>query len=279
MSPVTIFNMPITEDGVVIVDRKQLVDAAEHKHACASPALPEGTTCAAAAPAPPATASAPNSMPELLKALQQAIDEEKATGQVAINAVDQTPESTARLSARVQALLSAYTSSNSGDWQRYAMFNDIHYVRNLVESNDDFELIVLCWSRGQVSRVHNHANAHCWLAVLDGEMRETQFQRAPAPPGCPAPDAEDAERDGSTVYVEPTKVSDMRVGDAGYINDSLALHNVGCYMPALAPGEQGPRGGVTLHCYAPPIRRVKIYEDSKVTERVPGYYSKGGERV
>lgn len=36
----------------------------------------------------------------------------------------------------------AYTSSNSGDWRRYAMFNDIHYVRNLVDANEDFELIV-----------------------------------------------------------------------------------------------------------------------------------------
>ncbi|KAG2442740.1 hypothetical protein HXX76_002822 [Chlamydomonas incerta] len=269
--------MPINEDGVVMVDRK-LVDQVEHKRsACAGPAE---AACTAAAPAPPATAAAPTSMPELLQALQQAIDEEKATGQVAINAVDQTPDSAARLSARVQALLAAYTGSNSGDWRRYAMFNDIHYVRNLVEANEDYELIVLCWKRGQISRVHNHSNAHCWLAVLDGEMRETQFQRAPAPPGCPAPAASEAsEHDGSTVYVEPTKVSDMRVGDAGYINDSLALHNVGCYMPALAAGEEGPEGGVTLHCYCPPIRRVKIYEDSKVTERVPGYYSKGGVRV
>lgn len=68
------------------------------------------TACTAAAPAPPATAAAPTSMPELLQALQRAIDEEKATGQVAINAVDQTPESAARLSARVQALLSVRPS-------------------------------------------------------------------------------------------------------------------------------------------------------------------------
>lgn len=77
----------------------------------------------------------------------------------------------------------------------------------------------------------------------------------------------------------PPHYNSFQVGDAGYINDSMALHNVGCCMPALAAGEEGPEGGVTLHCYAPPIRRVKIYEDSKVTERVPGYYSKGGVRV
>ena len=38
--------------------------------------------------------------------------------------------------------MQAYSRTNGGDWRRYAYFNAHHYVRNLVEGNDDFELIV-----------------------------------------------------------------------------------------------------------------------------------------
>lgn len=93
-----------------------------------------------------------------------------------------------------------------------------------------------------------------------------------------------------------------QVGDAGYISDLIALHTVGCVMdpqqlgegagapgsgcgcasPAAAPASAGSwrtQGGVTLHLYSPPIHRVKIYENNTVTERTPGFYSKGGVRV
>ncbi len=93
-----------------------------------------------------------------------------------------------------------------------------------------------------------------------------------------------------------------QLGDSGYISDLIALHTVGCVMdpqqlgegaaapgsrcgcgsPAAAPGPAGTwrtQGGVTLHLYSPPIHRVKIYEHNTVTERTPGFYSKGGVRV
>lgn len=50
--------------------------------------------------------------------------------------------------------------------REYVHWNDHHYVRNLVSTNEDFELMVICWRYGQGSRVHNHAESHCWLTVL-----------------------------------------------------------------------------------------------------------------
>ena len=54
---------------------------------------------------------------------------------------------------------------------------------------------------------------------------------------------------------------------------SQALHAVGC-----AGGSAGCGGGVTLHLYAPPIRRAKLYEsaENRVTLRHPGFYSAAG---
>ena len=67
----------------------------------------------------------------------------------------------------------------------------------------------------------------------------------------------------------------MQRGDGSlYINDHIALHSVGC-----APGTGLP--AVTLHLYAPPIRRVQLFEpdNDRVVERKPGYYSVRGQRV
>jgi len=49
-----------------------------------------------------------------------------------------------------------------------------------------------------------------------------------------------------------------------------ALHAVGC--------AEGCGGGMTLHLYAPPIRRAKLYEsaENRVTLRHPGFFSAGG---
>jgi len=67
----------------------------------------------------------------------------------------------------------------------------------------------------------------------------------------------------------------MQVGQTGYINDRIALHAV------RVPEHCAGAGAVTLHLYAPPIRRVKLYEpdNDRVVQRQPGFFTVGlGER-
>ncbi|KAG2483436.1 hypothetical protein HYH03_017690 [Edaphochlamys debaryana] len=236
-------------------------------------------------------------MDKLVGDIRAAFEAEKALGHTIDNSQD--PESFQRLNVKIQGLLKEYAQHNPHDWRRYAFFNDVHYVRNLVEGNSNFELLVLCWKYGQVSRVHNHGSGHCWLTVLEGDMREVQYQRVQEhggphqPPFVDELAAQAAARrsDGGGLHLEgralvdETKTTDMRVGDVGYINDHIALHTVGCHMaPGALPadgcgGGWVAQGGVTLHLYAPPIRRVRIYENDGITERTPGYYSRAGVRV
>jgi predicted metal-dependent enzyme (double-stranded beta helix superfamily) len=60
-------------------------------------------------------------------------------------------------SQSVRALLEDYVSSGYDDWRQYAFFNPHKYCRNLLEFNEDFELIVLCWEPNQESPIHNHS--------------------------------------------------------------------------------------------------------------------------
>lgn len=47
----------------------------------------------------------------------------------------------------------------------------------------------------------------------------------------------------------------MGLGGTAYINDSMGLHAVRCDDAAC-----DEEGAVSLHVYAPPIRRVRLYE-------------------
>lgn len=55
------------------------------------------------------------------------------------------------------------------------------YTRNLVDAgNGKFNLIVLCWGEGHGSSIHSHSDSHCFVKVLDGQLKETLFAWPPA---------------------------------------------------------------------------------------------------
>ncbi|GBF96262.1 cysteine dioxygenase [Raphidocelis subcapitata] len=223
-----------------------------------------------------ATRSGP--LMQLYEDLCKAFAHEKALGYAINNAQD--PESFARLDAAVSALVRAYIEAGHTDYRRYANFNPHHYVRNLIEENEDFELMILCWQKGQGSRVHNHADSHGWLTPLYGEMVEHQYEVTDAGSGeapadvPPLPGVLAATSPCPTLrHLRTTRVG---AGVVTYINDRLALHSVRC--PDDCPTEPG---GITLHIYSPPIRRVKLYEpeSDRIVLRKPGFFTVRGRKL
>ena len=50
------------------------------------------------------------------------------------------------------------------------------YTRNLVDTgNGKFNLMALCWGEGHGSSIHSHSDAHCFVKVLHGSLKETMF--------------------------------------------------------------------------------------------------------
>jgi Cysteine dioxygenase type I len=50
------------------------------------------------------------------------------------------------------------------------------YTRNLVDTgNGKYNLLALCWGEGHGSGVHDHSDAHCFVKMLDGTLKETRF--------------------------------------------------------------------------------------------------------
>ncbi|KAI8925217.1 RmlC-like cupin domain-containing protein [Entophlyctis helioformis] len=179
---------------------------------------------------------------------------------------------------RIQTIMAGY-KSNPDDWERFALFDGSRYTRNLVDGgNGKFNLMILCWGAGQASPIHDHANSHCVLKVLDGNICETQYEwpeasspsgtSAPAPAHAPDAHGNYSSSAGMHVKQEATYSTDA----VTYMHDKIGLHKV-CNPTS--------RGAVSLHLYTPPIDTCTTFCEKTGTSRPSGkcvFYSNRGER-
>jgi cysteine dioxygenase len=59
--------------------------------------------------------------------------------------------------------------------ERYFFWSERCYTRNLIFKDERFELMAICWDKGQISRIHNHAEQQCWMTVPLGRLRGQNF--------------------------------------------------------------------------------------------------------
>lgn len=57
----------------------------------------------------------------------------------------------------------------------YFFWSQKFYTRNLLFKDERFELMAICWEKGQVSKIHNHADQKCWMTVVSGKLRGQNF--------------------------------------------------------------------------------------------------------
>ncbi|EGC41046.1 cysteine dioxygenase [Histoplasma capsulatum var. duboisii H88] len=135
----------------------------------------------------------------------------------------------------IQKLMEDYTS-NESEWERYA-FGDAGraYTRNLVdEGNGKCNLLILVWSPGKGSAIHDHANAHCVMKVLKGSLRETLY-------GWPE---SDKVQKGEPSPLTVTRDKVYKEGQVTYMSDKLGLHKISNPDPT--------NFAISLHLYTPP---------------------------
>lgn len=57
----------------------------------------------------------------------------------------------------------------------FFFWSEKFYTRNLIYKDERFEMMAICWNKGQVSAVHNHSNQKCWMTVVEGKLRGQNF--------------------------------------------------------------------------------------------------------
>ncbi|KAL6231161.1 hypothetical protein BDW75DRAFT_221012 [Aspergillus navahoensis] len=135
----------------------------------------------------------------------------------------------------IQRLMQLYTC-NPEDWLPYALGDaNKSYTRNLIdEGNGKSNLLILVWSPGRGSAIHDHANAHCVMKVLKGTLQETLYTW---------PD-QDKVQHGQPSPPQVTKVTTYSENQVTYMSDKLGLHKI--HNPD--PNDVA----ISLHLYTPP---------------------------
>jgi len=130
---------------------------------------------------------------------------------------------------QLEKLMKDYASKED-EWSNYAFADFTRgYTRNLVdEGNGKSNLLVLVWSPGKGSPVHDHADAHCVMKVLKGNLMETRYN-------FPKNNQTAPEAIKETIYKE---------NEVTYMADELGLHKVSNPDPE--------KMAVSLHLYTPP---------------------------
>ncbi|KAJ5621016.1 hypothetical protein N7510_005000 [Penicillium lagena] len=130
------------------------------------------------------------------------------------------------------SLAQKYTSQPS-DWAKY-FYNDTskNYTRNAIENiNRKANILLLVWNPGKGSPIHDHANAHCIMKILAGELEETVYHM---------PD-QDAKAE-APLEIKSQKI--YRSNEVTYISDDIGLHRV--------RNPSSNKVAVSLHLYTPP---------------------------
>jgi cysteine dioxygenase len=145
---------------------------------------------------------------------------------------------------------------------KYTFFDtEKPYTRNLVSTDGKhYTLLVLCWTPGKGSKIHNHPCDGCFIKTLSGCVKETKYDVDPK--------TGDIKQSCSKFCCE---------GQVSYMSDDLGLHKV--------ENPCSHTGAVTLHLYTPPFRSCKVWSQAGVGELaksevgVVGFFSMYGRRT
>lgn len=122
------------------------------------------------------------------------------------------------------------------EFEEHATWSETCYTRNCIEENEDFELILLCWEKGQLTAIHDHGGEECWVYFVEGEFREHVYTE---------------NKEGKLDIV---KTSNINPGDVSYMIDFMGFHNL---------ENRSNKRSMSLHLYAKPIKNCNVYDSEK----------------
>lgn len=129
---------------------------------------------------------------------------------------------------KIREVMEQYNSDES-EWGKYALHDGTRaYSRNgVVDINGNANLLVLVWSPGRSSAIHDHANAHCCMKIIKGQLKESLY------------DVPDHEGE-----LHPRQETILSRNEVGYISDEIGLHKISNPLEDQV--------SVSLHLYTPP---------------------------
>lgn len=151
----------------------------------------------------------------------------------------------------VKTLIGNY-KSNPKDWRNYIKYDPHKYTRTLIdEGNGEYNILLLCWAESQGSSIHDHANSHCFMKCLDGEVNETKFEW---------PEKSDTDDNSEGKEMKEISSFPLKKNQVTYINDEIGLHRI--------ENKSHSKAGITLHVYVPPFTECHGFDQASGKSKV-----------
>ena len=124
----------------------------------------------------------------------------------------------------------------------HVRYDPAQYVRHPVLFHDDWEVMVIGWSSGQVTPIHDHRGVMGGMAVLCGSLLEERFS---TPEKVPSLVDSRTRPEGDLCHIGPT-----------------VLHRL---FPKSARA-------ASLHIYRPPLRTMGVWDENGFQEVRPSVF-------
>ena len=118
----------------------------------------------------------------------------------------------------LRSFAETFRSVDLEDCRKFISFNQDSYKRNIITTNQYFELVLICWEPNQSTDIHDHPEKGCLIQVLDGELTEERF------------------------YQDEVTINNLSAGPVYYMCNAYGMHR-------MANG--GAEPAISLHLYAP----------------------------
>ncbi|WP_420578276.1 cysteine dioxygenase [Ekhidna sp.] len=120
------------------------------------------------------------------------------------------------------------------EFERFYSWSDDRYARNVIARNDDFEVLLICWEKGQSSPIHDFNAQEAWIHPIEEVLREERFKI----------NEEDDRLE---------KVSNVLLGD----DEFSYMNQIGIHRYSNA--NQGR--SVSLNIYREPVTEWHVYDE------------------
>ncbi|KAI3382746.1 hypothetical protein SNEBB_007299 [Seison nebaliae] len=137
------------------------------------------------------------------------------------------------------ASLMSHLEVDESQWSQFAKFDPLKYTRNIISRGNGFyNLILLCWSEGQASSIHDHTNASCFMKIMKGTLIEDRYEWP---------------KINSNTGMKLFQSTKLETDQVAYINDDLGLHRV--------KNNSNTDVAVSLHLYMPPFTYCNKFDE------------------
>lgn len=121
------------------------------------------------------------------------------------------------------------------EFEKFYSWDEKTYSRNSLFENELFEVLLVCFEKGQGSPIHDYYSNEAWITVIQGKMREEKFRQHP-----------------QIKKLEKVSSVNLAPGDFSFISGQVGIHRYYNIFESRS---------VCLCLYSKPIKSWKVYDE------------------